>query len=290
MFQSAGRARPARQQDKLQDQRGFDPIPQHLPSTRPATADDSKYGSRDSRGGAAAAPAAPTTDVAWGDGALCSSIKLQPGEEKEIRFRPSSWHFPNHISRRGGSPVLGHIFKKLVCRRRGGKPVSGAKLPGAIEKNRGLRPHVLRHHAGQRHALRLDGPNDHPDQVQLVAQGWQVRHLGGLGLLRIPHDGHHLPRLLPHPGAVPQTATRPDGDGGQFPRANGQIPHFFTPDLSAVDRGFDRVDMNPQFVMLVCRDYLWTGDKECAQTLAGHRPGHELDGPSGRQRRRPAGP
>jgi uncharacterized protein (DUF608 family) len=45
-------------------------------------------------------------------------------------------------------------------------------------------------------------------------------------------------------------------------REDGRIPHFFTPDLLHVDNGFDRVDMNPQFVLLVCRDYLWTGDRE----------------------------
>ena len=70
-------------------------------------------GGRGRGAGAAAAPAPPTTDVWWGDGALCSSIKLQPGEEKEIRFT-LSWHFPNHISRRGGAPVLGHMYENCL--------------------------------------------------------------------------------------------------------------------------------------------------------------------------------
>jgi uncharacterized protein (DUF608 family) len=45
------------------------------------------------------------------------------------------------------------------------------------------------------------------------------------------------------------------------------VHHFFTPDLSAVDQGFDRVDMNQQFVLLVCRDYLWTGDRQYIRRL-----------------------
>lgn len=46
--------------------------------------------------------------------------------------------------------------------------------------------------------------------------------------------------------------------------------HFFTPDLSGVDDGYDRVDMNPQFVLLVCRDYLWTGDREYLARMWPH--------------------
>ena len=38
----------------------------------------------------------------------------------------------------------------------------------------------------------------------------------------------------------------------------------------AVDDGYDRVDMNPQFVLLVCRDYLWTGDREYLARMWPH--------------------
>jgi uncharacterized protein (DUF608 family) len=48
------------------------------------------------------------------------------------------------------------------------------------------------------------------------------------------------------------------------------VHHFFTPDLSAVDEGFDRVDMNQQFVLLVCRDYLWTGDRAFLERMWPH--------------------
>ncbi|MHC4250450.1 MAG: GH116 family glycosyl hydrolase, partial [Planctomycetota bacterium] len=40
--------------------------------------------------------------------------------------------------------------------------------------------------------------------------------------------------------------------------------------LSKVDNGFDRVDMNPQFVLLVCRDWLWTGDREYLERMWPH--------------------
>jgi uncharacterized protein (DUF608 family) len=55
--------------------------------------------------------------------------------------------------------------------------------------------------------------------------------------------------------------------GAAFQRDDGRVHHFFTPDLAHVDDSFGRVDMNPQFVMLVCRDYLWTGDLEYLKKL-----------------------
>jgi uncharacterized protein (DUF608 family) len=58
--------------------------------------------------------------------------------------------------------------------------------------------------------------------------------------------------------------------GARFQREDGRVHHFFIPDFSAVDNGFDRVDMNQQFVMLAARDYLWTGDREYLTNLWPH--------------------
>lgn len=53
-------------------------------------------------------------------------------------------------------------------------------------------------------------------------------------------------------------------------RDDGRVHHFFTPDFSAVDNGFDRVDMSQQFVMLTARDYLWSGDRAYLERLWPH--------------------
>ena len=50
----------------------------------------------------------------------------------------------------------------------------------------------------------------------------------------------------------------------------GQVPHNYDGALDRVDDGFMRVDMNPQFVMMVCRDYLWTGDREYLTAMWPH--------------------
>ena len=58
--------------------------------------------------------------------------------------------------------------------------------------------------------------------------------------------------------------------GAAHQREDGRVHHFFTPDLSHVDEGFARVDMNQQFVLLVCRDFLWTGDREYLARMWPH--------------------
>ena len=58
--------------------------------------------------------------------------------------------------------------------------------------------------------------------------------------------------------------------GAAFQREDGRVHHFFTPDLDHVDNGFDRVDMNNQFVLMALRDYLYTGDAEYLKEMWPH--------------------
>ncbi len=219
-------------------------------------------------GGAAATPAPPppNTDTWWGDGALCSSIALQPGEEREIRFT-LSWFFPYHISRRSGAPVIGHMYENWFA--------------DAEEVNRFMVQNYAAHskttHDFARVLFDTTLGNAMPcawagQMTTLVKCSWWLKDgkfaiWEGLGCC-----GFHTTDIT-YQGSHPILALFPELQKGQmvmganFQRADGRIPHFFTPDLSSVDRGFDRVDMNPQFVMLVCRDYLWTGDKGYARKL-----------------------
>jgi uncharacterized protein (DUF608 family) len=57
----------------------------------------------------------------------------------------------------------------------------------------------------------------------------------------------------------------------QYQRPNGQVPHTYSGDFTHVDQGgWGRVDMNPQFVMMVCRDYRWTADKAYLEAMWPH--------------------
>ncbi len=52
----------------------------------------------------------------------------------------------------------------------------------------------------------------------------------------------------------------------------GEIPHFF-PGRFDVPDGYWRIDMEPQFILMVYRDYLWTGDKEFLKKMWPHIKG-----------------
>jgi uncharacterized protein (DUF608 family) len=223
-------------------------------------------GARGGGGGAAAAPAPPTTDTWWGDGALCSSIKLQPGEEREIRFT-LSWYFPNHISRRGGAPVLGHMYENWFGDAENVNQFLVQNYPAHSKKTRDFARVLFDTTLGSTMPCAWTG-----QMTTLIKCSWWLKDgkfaiWEGLGCC-----GFHTTDIT-YQGSFPIVALFPELQKGQmvmgasFQRADGRIPHFFTPDLSAVDRGFDRVDMNPQFVMLVCRDYLWTGDKDYLRKL-----------------------
>jgi len=44
----------------------------------------------------------------WNNSALCSMVKLKPGESTTVRFT-LSWYFPHHFSERG--PEMGHVYE-----------------------------------------------------------------------------------------------------------------------------------------------------------------------------------
>jgi len=77
-------------------------------------------------------------------------------------------------------------------------------------------------------------------------------------------------------GSFPVVALFPELKLGQmrqsirFQNSKGQVPHTYEGDVERVDDGFLRVDMNPQFVMMVCRDYLWTGDRAYLKNMWPH--------------------
>ncbi|HOX36765.1 MAG TPA: GH116 family glycosyl hydrolase [Candidatus Brocadiia bacterium] len=200
----------------------------------------------------------------WGDGALCASISLAPLEEKEIRFT-FAWYFPFHFSADG--PVLGHMYENW--------------FKDAEDVNRFLADNYAT--AGRKTLAFSETLHDatlEPEMVyawssQLTTMPkctWWTKKgdfavWEGLGCC-----GFHTTDIT-YQGSFSILALFPDLQmsqmelGARFQREDGRVHHFFTPDFSKVDNGFDRVDMNQQFILLVCRDYLWTGDKNYLRRL-----------------------
>ena len=203
----------------------------------------------------------------WGGGALCSDITLQPGERKELTFLVG-WHFPHHQSPAGR--FVGHRYadwftdSSEVCRYlRENKEWIFAKTK-----------------AFSRLLCETDAPAAFPEGWSahlntLVKCSWWAKN-GDFGIWEgFGSCGFHTTDITYH-GSWGLTALFPDLQcrqmrmGAAFQREDGRVHHFFTPDFAAVDGGFDRVDMNPQFVMMVCRDYLWTGDRAYLDDMWPH--------------------
>jgi uncharacterized protein (DUF608 family) len=193
----------------------------------------------------------------WGDAALCSSLALEPGEQKEIAFT-LAWYFPHHLSVRG--PEMGHRYEEW--------------FRDAGDVNRFLTSHAAEHRA--KVTAFADTMADsslgrdiafcwNAQLTTLVKSSWWTRDdkfaiWEGIGCC-----GLHTMDIT-YQGSFPLIALYPDlqkkqmENGARFQRADGRVAHLFRLDLDTVDTGFGRVDMNPQFVMLVCRDWLWTAD------------------------------
>jgi len=205
--------------------------------------------------------------LTWGTGALASTVKLAPRQKAEIRFT-MSWFFPHHLTRDGQE--MGHMYSNW--------------FNDAAEVNRFLCSNYAKHRAATEafaHTLTDTTCGDALAFVwssqlsTLVVNTWWTKDGGyavweGLGCCGLSTTD------VDYQGSYPIVALFPELKLSQMKRIIqhqndlGQVPHNFAGDLDRVDRGFARVDMNPQFVMMVYRDYLWTGDKEYLASMWPH--------------------
>jgi uncharacterized protein (DUF608 family) len=197
--------------------------------------------------------------LTWGTGALASTVKLAPGQKVEIRFT-LSWFFPHHLAVDG--PEMGHMYANWY------RDAAGV--------NRYLCDNYKQHRAAteQFAATLADTPLGDAMAFSWSSQlstmlfnTWWVKDGGyaiweGLGCCGLSTTD------VDYQGSFPVIALFPELKLSQMKRIIaqqnilGQVPHNYSGSFEQIDvPGFARVDMNPQFVMMVCRDYLWTGDK-----------------------------
>jgi uncharacterized protein (DUF608 family) len=201
----------------------------------------------------------------WGTGALASGVTLAPGQSVEIRFT-LAWFFPHHVNDR--RQEIGHMYANW--------------FNNAAEVNNFLLTNYAAHRGGTENFARtlaatsLGAPLAFVWSSQLgtlVKNTWWSKDghyaiwegLGccGLSTTDVDYDGSSSVVAL-----FPELKLSQMKDINAFQNERGQVPHNYSNGFDRIDRGgFARVDMNPQWVMMVCRDYLWTGDRDYLNAL-----------------------
>ena len=195
----------------------------------------------------------------YGACSLCSEVKLLPGEKKNIRFI-LTWYFPNHTGLKGDR--IGHYYENLY--------------KNSLEANRFLEDNfdsIFNTATGFADLLySTELPGIYPDAWSstlspLVKSSVYIKN-GKFGLWEgLGYCGLHTTDITYH-ASFPLISLFPDLQkkqmkmGAEYQREDGRVHHSFKPDMQSSDSGFDRVDMNMQFVLMVLRDFLFTGDKE----------------------------
>jgi uncharacterized protein (DUF608 family) len=215
----------------------------------------------------------------WGTAALGSTVKLKPGERTEVHF-VLSWFFPHHMGRAhqasaaGGAPAaakeLGHMYANWFS--------------DATDVNRYMLAHYKDHRETTEAFARTLVDTSLGNALAfvwssqlgtIVTNSWWLKD-GGYGIWEGLGCCGHSTTDVDYQGSHPVAALFPELKLAQsrriikFQNEKGQVPHNFAGDFDHVDNGFNRVDMNPQYVMMACRDYLWTGDRAYLEDIWPH--------------------
>ena len=200
----------------------------------------------------------------FGGCALCSKVTLKPGEKKSIRFI-LTWYFPNLTAKDG--EILGHYYENLY---KNALDANKALEEGynSIFKSASAFAELL--YSTDLREIYPDSWSSHLSQLIKCS----VYHKDGkFGLWEgLGYCGLHTTDITYHASfslisLFPDLQKKQMKMGAKFQREDGRVHHSFKPDMKCSDNGFDRIDINMQFVLMVLRDYLFTGDRDYLLSL-----------------------
>ena len=203
----------------------------------------------------------------WGTGALASSITLAPGQKEEIRFT-FSWYFPHHFSQWGAD--MGHNYANWFS--------------DAVAVN----DHLVQKYPTHRRETELfartlaDTSLGRPLAFSwsshlstAVTNTWWVKDGNyaiweGLGCCGLCTMDTEIYASFPIVALFPELKLSQMRWMLKFQKPDGQVPHNYEGDFNHVDNGWNRVDLNPVYVMMVYLDYLWTADQDYLNDMWPH--------------------
>ncbi len=204
----------------------------------------------------------------WGSGALATTIELEPGETREIRFT-LAWYFPHHFSKYGQD--MGHNYTNWFNDALGvSKFLSG---------NYAAHRATTETFASTLADTSLGAPMAFAWSSHLgtaVTNTWwdKAGHYSiweGLGCCGQSTMDVEFDASFSIVALFPELKLGQMRHMLQFQKPNGQVPHTYDGDFHHIDQnGWGRVDMNPQFVMMVLRDFLWSADRSYLQDMWPH--------------------
>ena len=200
----------------------------------------------------------------FGGCALCSDVTLKPGEKKNIRFI-LTWYFPNLTAKDGER--LGHYYENLY--------------KNSLDANKALKESYNSIFKSATSFAELlyatDLPAIYPDSWSSNLSPLikcSVYHKNGkFGLWEgLGYCGLHTTDITYHASfslisIFPDLQKKQMKMGAGYQREDGRVHHSFKPDMKCSENGYARVDINMQFVLMVLRDYLFTGDKDYLLSL-----------------------
>jgi uncharacterized protein (DUF608 family) len=191
------------------------------------------------------------------DGCLSVQISLAPREEKEVVFL-LSWYFPNlYDSQRR---LLGHKYEEWF------KNAEEVAKYGLDNYQRLYSESLAFHDAFYSTLPQWIADAINSQFTTLYKSSWWTKD-GTFGIWEGMNACCGLQTTdVSYYGSFPVLLFFPElekveiGLTARAQSPKGEIPHFFPARFDVPD-GYWRIDMEPQFILMVYRDYLWTGDK-----------------------------